>query len=241
VGLGPAKNCLPVIGVFNGKSVARLLTCLKRLLAHGAANGRELLMAQQAAGSETIVRSDANETTANANSVMTDARRNELASKLVDRFALWSGAAGLIPVPIVDVVAVAGLQIQMLRRLSEIYDVPFSENRGRSIVASIVGSIVPASTTATTVGLASALKSFPGVGIAIAVLMPTFSGYTTWVIGKVFTEHFASRGTLLDFNPPDYREFIKAKKEAFAFRPRTAAARRAKRTIPDKEGRFTST
>jgi hypothetical protein len=27
-----------------------------------------------------------------------------------------------------------------------------------------------------------------------------------------FIQHFASGGTLLDFNPPDYREFIKAQK-----------------------------
>jgi hypothetical protein len=26
-----------------------------------------------------------------------------------------------------------------------------------------------------------------------------------------FIEHFASGGTLLDFEPPDYREFIKSK------------------------------
>ena len=53
--------------------------------------------------------------------------RDELASRLVNRFALWSGVAGLIPLPVVDVVAVGGLQVQMLRRLSQIYDVPFSE------------------------------------------------------------------------------------------------------------------
>ena len=57
--------------------------------------------------------------------------RDELASKLVDRFAIWSGVAGLIPVPIVDAVAVGGLQLQMLRRISQIYAVPFSENRGK--------------------------------------------------------------------------------------------------------------
>ena len=45
-----------------------------------------------------------------------------MASKLVDRFALWGGVAGLIPVPVVDVVAVGGLQVQMLRRLSQIYE-----------------------------------------------------------------------------------------------------------------------
>jgi hypothetical protein len=29
------------------------------------------------------------------------------------------------------------------------------------------------------------------------------------VIGMAFIEHFASGGTLLDFEPPDYEEFIK--------------------------------
>jgi uncharacterized protein (DUF697 family) len=210
---------------------------LKRALARGAADGRESQMAQKAAETETIVRSDAIETTANANSVMRDAVRDELASKLVDRFTLWSGAAGLIPVPIVDVVAVAGLQIQMLRRLSEIYDVPFSENRGKSIVASIVGSLIPASSSAMTLGLVSTLKSFPGVGTAIALLMPGFSGYATWVIGKVFTKHLTSGGTLLDFNPRDYREFIRAQKEAFACH-RRPAAQRGKRTIRNEAGQI---
>jgi uncharacterized protein (DUF697 family) len=183
---------------------------------------RKLQMAQQAAGSEAIVRADANETTADAPAVATDeAYRDQLSSKLVERFSLWSGAAGFIPVPIIDVVAIAGLQIRMLRRLSEIYNVPFSENRGKSIVASIVGSIVPASTTATTIGLASALKGIPGVGTAVAVVtMPAFSACATWVIGNVFIKHFASGGTLLDFNPPDYREFIRAQKEAFVSRSR---------------------
>ena len=35
----------------------------------------------------------------------------------------------------------------------------------------------------------------------------------TFVIGKVFMKHFASGGTLLDFDPPDYREFIKEQQE----------------------------
>ena len=64
---------------------------------------------------------------------MTDAEREEAASQLVDRFSLWSGAAGLIPVPLIDVIAVGGVQLQMLRRLSEIYGVPFTNNRGKSV------------------------------------------------------------------------------------------------------------
>jgi uncharacterized protein (DUF697 family) len=145
----------------------------------------------------------------------TDEQRDQEASKLVDRFSLYSGAAGLIPVPLVDIAAVGGVQLQMLRRLSEIYGVPFTDNRGKSIIASLAGSVLPASTASTTaMGISSALKGIPGVGTVIsAFTMPVFSAGATWVIGKVFIQHFASGGTLLDFNPPDYREFIKAQKE----------------------------
>ena len=63
-----------------------------------------------------------------------------MASKLVDRFAIWSGVAGLIPLPVVDVLAVGTLQVQMLRRLSQIYDVEFSENRGKALIAALAGT-----------------------------------------------------------------------------------------------------
>jgi uncharacterized protein (DUF697 family) len=146
---------------------------------------------------------------------MTDERRDELASQLVDRYSLWSGAAGLIPVPIVDVAAVGGVQLVMLRRLSEIYGVPFSENRGKAILASLAGSVLPASTaTSSAMTVGSIVKGLPGVGWAVGALtMPVFSAGATYIMGKVFIQHFASGGTLLDFNPPDYREFIKAQKE----------------------------
>lgn len=154
----------------------------------------------------------ADEATSVGSTPTTDAERDQLASQLVDRFSLWSGAAGLIPVPLLDMVAVGGVQLQMLRRLSEIYGVPFSDNRGKSIIASLAGAIIPASTATTTaMGVGSLMKAVPGVGTAIGALsMPVFSAGVTYVIGKVFIQHFASGGTLLDFNPPDYREFIKS-------------------------------
>ena len=175
-------------------------------------------MAQDKPGSGTMATHES--PTETKTSEMTDARRDELATQLVDRFSLWSGAAGLIPIPLVDVVAVGGVQLQMLRKLSEIYGIAFSENQGKSFLASVVGAVIPASTaTSAGMGVGSLVKGLPGVGWAIGALtMPVFSACTTWVIGKVFIQHFASGGTLLDFNPPDYREFIKAQKERFATR-----------------------
>src|SRR5882757_5889457 len=157
---------------------------------------------------------------------MTDEQRDEQASKLVDRFSLWSGAAGLVPIPLLDVAAVGGVQLQMLRRLSEIYSVPFSDNLGKSMIASLAGSVLPASTATTAaMSVGSLLKGIPGIGTAIgAVTMPVVSAGATYVIGKVFIQHFASGGTLLDFNPPDYREFIKAQKEKWNSRSTASGA-----------------
>jgi uncharacterized protein (DUF697 family) len=171
---------------------------------------------------------------------VTDERRDELASEVVDRFSLWSGAAGLIPVPIADMAAVGGVQLLMLRRLSEIYGVPFMENRGKSIIASLAGSVLPASTATTgAMTIGSLVKGVPGIGWAVGALsMPVLSAGATYVIGKVFIQHFASGGTLLDFNPPDYREFIKAQKEKFNARssapPPTAQPGPAARTASSK-------
>jgi uncharacterized protein (DUF697 family) len=148
---------------------------------------------------------------------MTEAEREEAASQLVDRFSLWSGAAGLIPVPLIDVVAVGGVQLQMLRKLSEIYGVPFTDNRGKSVIASLAGAIIAASTATTTaMTFGSLIKGIPGIGSAVGALtMPVYSAGATYVIGHVFMKHFASGGTLLDFNPPDYREFIKTQQAKF--------------------------
>jgi uncharacterized protein (DUF697 family) len=137
--------------------------------------------------------------------------RDEVASKLVDRFSIWAGVAGLIPVPVVDAVAVGGLQLQMLRRISQIYDVPFSNNRGKALIASLAGAMIPATSG---IGAASVLKAVPMVGTIVGgLVMPVLSAGATYAIGKAFIQHFASGGTLLDFNPPDYRDFVKAQKE----------------------------
>jgi uncharacterized protein (DUF697 family) len=139
--------------------------------------------------------------------LVSDDHHHELAAKVVDHFSLWSGAAGLVPIPLLDITIVAGVQIQMLRRLAELYDVKFSENLGKSVLASLMGSLIPVTSG---MGFASAFKAVPLVGTAVSFAsMPVLSAGATYLIGRVFMQHFASGGTLLDFNPPDYREFIK--------------------------------
>jgi len=138
--------------------------------------------------------------------------RKDMAVKLIKRMSFWAGAAGLIPVPFVDLAAIGGIQIEMLRRLSKLYDVPFSENRGKALIAGLVGTMVPASSG---IGAASLIKGVPVAGVAIsAVAMPALSAGATYAIGMAFVQHFKSGGTLLDFEPPDYRDFVKAQTQS---------------------------
>jgi uncharacterized protein (DUF697 family) len=150
-------------------------------------------------------------------------QRDELAAKLVDRFAIWSGVAGLIPIPVIDIVCVGGLQIEMLRRISHIYDVEFSENRGKALIAGLAGSLIPATSG---IGATSALKTVPIFGMIVGgFVMPVLSAGATYAIGKAFIQHFESGGTLLDFNPPDYRDFVKAQKELWESRGSKSSAK----------------
>jgi uncharacterized protein (DUF697 family) len=153
---------------------------------------------------------------------MTPEQRAEFANRLVNRFAIWSGVAGLIPLPVVDLFAVGGLQLQMVRRLSQVYGVAFSDNSGKALIASMAGSMIP---TTSGIGAASTLKFVPVIGTLTAgVVMPTLSAGATYAIGKAFIQHFESGGTLLDFNPPDYREFVKAQKEMWESRTKSTPA-----------------
>lgn len=168
-------------------------------------NGRVSVMTEKTAS--TTPEADENTTASEA----TAETRDQLATRLVDRFSVWAGVAGLVPIPVVDALAVGGLQLQMVRRLSQIYGVAFSENRGKALIATIAGSMIP---TTSGIGAASVLKAVPIIGtLAAGFVMPALSAGATYAIGKTFIQHFASGGTLLDFNTPDYREFIKSQKE----------------------------
>jgi len=77
------------------------------------------------------------------------------------------------------------------------------------------------------------LKFVPVVGtLTAAFVMPALSAGATYAIGKAFIQHFASGGTLLDFNPPDYREFVKAQKEMWESRSAHSGRPSSKTTEP---------
>ncbi len=129
----------------------------------------------------------------------------DVAQDLVKKSMYASMAAGLVPVPIFDVLAVSAIQLEMLRRLSHVYGVTFMEGKGKNALAALIGGSFPASVAPLVVSLT---KMIPLVGSTIgAISLPLVSGASTYAVGKVFIQHFESGGTFLTFDPETVRGY----------------------------------
>jgi uncharacterized protein (DUF697 family) len=118
--------------------------------------------------------------------------------RVIRNYAYGSAAVGLIPIPLVDLVALAGVQLKLIKRLSQIYGVPFSQDKSRDIIASLVGAAAPLGLSRT---IGSLVRFVPLLGTAVAmVAMPGLSAASTYALGKVFERHFETGGTLLNFD-----------------------------------------
>jgi len=137
----------------------------------------------------------------------------EEAEAIVKKYMNWSFVGGLIPIPFVDVAAVSGIQMKMLYDLAKLYDVPFKTHAAQSAVGSLLGAVVPS--LVTTGALGAGLKFIPVIGTTLGVItMPALSLAATYAVGRVFTTHFETGGTLLDFDPVKVREHFRAEFDA---------------------------
>lgn len=116
-------------------------------------------------------------------------------------------AMGFVPFPLLDLAALSALQLKMLHRLSEIYEVDFYGKLGRSASSSLVGGLFPVASAAPVA--ASLTKFIPGVGHLLSYgTLIVLNGASTYAVGKVFARHFASGGTFLDFDPEAVRDYF---------------------------------
>lgn len=141
-----------------------------------------------------------------SSNVENDQLKAENALKIVKKYMYWSMGAGLIPVPFVDIATVSGVQLKMLSEISKIYEIKFSENAGKTIIAALLGGITAGALTRSS--LTSFIKSIPIIGFIGSLSMPLYSGAATWAIGKVFIQHFASGGTFLNFDPQKVKDYF---------------------------------
>ena len=121
--------------------------------------------------------------------------RSKHAETIIRNHMVWSMGAGLIPVPIADFFAVSAIQLDMVRQLCKVYEVPFKENEGKAIITALTSSGLAKA------GAKAAIKIIPGIGSMIGgVAMSILSGASSYALGEVFKKHFETGGTILDFD-----------------------------------------
>jgi uncharacterized protein (DUF697 family) len=137
--------------------------------------------------------------------------KEQQALKTIKKY-MWGavGAAALIPFILVDMLAVSAVQLKMVAAISKIYGVPFEANRGKAVIGSLVGSLVPSGVAEVAIVI---WKTTPLINLFGGAAMALVTGASTWALGKVFIQHFESGGTFLDLNPHKVREYFKAQFE----------------------------
>lgn len=153
---------------------------------------------------EEAVQEDEKETTPNETAEVP----NEELDKIIRNHVYASMAIGLVPIPLVDLMGVSVTQLNLLRALAKKFDRPFFKDIAQNTISALIGGTIPA-VSAGPVAV-SIYKFVPVIGsTAGALAMPILSGATTYAIGKVFVQHFASGGTFLTFNPDKVKEYYK--------------------------------
>ncbi len=113
--------------------------------------------------------------------------------KVIFDHVFWAVTAGLVPMPILDILSVSTVQTAMIKQLCALYGKDFSKIKAKAWITGLTGS-----------GLArlgaSLIKIIPGVGTVVGeVSMAVLSGATTYAIGRAMAKHFADGGSLEDF------------------------------------------
>ncbi|CAA6828361.1 MAG: GTPase domain-containing protein [uncultured Thiotrichaceae bacterium] len=134
------------------------------------------------------------------------------ANNIVKNHIIASITLGLVPIPLFDLAALTTTQMNMLRSLSELYDVPFEDSNSKSLVTSLVGGSLP---VLGVLGLSSFAKLIPGIGSLVgSASLSITAGAVTYAVGQVFIMHFSEGGTLDDFNPKQAQVYFKREFEA---------------------------
>lgn len=120
----------------------------------------------------------------------------EKASPIINRYTIAAMAAGAIPMPGADVVAVTAIQADLVEELAREYGLKIPHKQGKRVALILTGAMTVA------VGaraVFSALKAVPFVGSTIGGGASAIaSAVTTYTIGRVLADHFEKGGTLHD-------------------------------------------
>ena len=134
------------------------------------------------------------------------------AGDVIKNHVIASMAVGLVPIPGVDLAGTLAIQVRMVHQICGIYDVTLRENAAKTVVLSLLGSMMPVALAG---GLVSGLKIIPGLGsLTGAAGVSLLGGAMTYAIGSVFQQHLESHDSLIDFDPTKVRSVLRREFDA---------------------------
>ncbi len=137
-----------------------------------------------------------------------DSTRLDRAAELIASASRWSIAASLVPVPVVDLAALASVQTNLVVNLCDLYDQKVTKQAVSGVISVLLGTLLPVGASQAVAG--TSLKFLPVVGSLVgAVSMAAFGSAATYAIGKVFVRHLENGGTLSSFSAAEIKEDLK--------------------------------
>jgi uncharacterized protein len=123
---------------------------------------------------------------------MIDEQRLRQAEKVVDRFQwVTAGVVSMTPLPVVDLLATAAINAQMVVELGKVYDCELNLERGKELALSLAKTLVSLGVVRGAIELFTiALQTNLGTLLIGRALQGVTAAYLTRIAGRSFIEYF---------------------------------------------------
>mgnify|MGYP006301229083 FL=1 len=133
--------------------------------------------------------------------------KDSRAQEIVRKHVWFSMIAGAVPIPLVDIAAVTGIQIDLIRKLADHYSAEYDREKGKVVATALIGTVLGASLGRAG---ASVVKAVPGIGTILGIgSQAVLAGASTYALGRVFSYHFARGGNVFDFDVDTMRNMFR--------------------------------
>jgi uncharacterized protein len=121
-----------------------------------------------------------------------DNQRRREAEKIVDRYQwIGAGVVAVTPLPVVDMLATAAVNAQMIVEIGKVYDVDIDASRGRELAISLAKTLVSLGVVKGALTLVATFLEVSIAGfIAGRAIQAVSAAYLTRIAGKSFIEYF---------------------------------------------------
>lgn len=130
------------------------------------------------------------------------------AARIISSSVKWAAAASIIPVPYLDLVGLAAVQLRMVKDITRAYGLEPETKTTRALISTLLGTLAPSAASGALVG--SSLKLIPvGGSLLGSVSLAAFGSAATYAVGKAFVRHFEGGGTMDDFSVEAIKDDLK--------------------------------